>query len=463
VIFGPAQASAGMSIEAQTVNSYEFSLCAAGQWAMLVGGQLGPPASATYSSRCQFAPFTGSDIGSWINGPSLPYVANALSVAYCPTAQVVVCGGGYSIASGGTAYSNVQTASFTQQGIMGAWQNQSATMPDGNTYAATFVCATVGGTDYLYCVGGQPLTGSAFQTIYCAAVQGGQVQSWTLVGTVPHTAASAGACTDGNRLYIADNPPSGGGNIWSAPILSGGALGYVRRLTTLPTSQFGNMLDVVGNNLVCWDSFIASGKPPAFSLALSSSPYVSATADDLVVVQPPGLYSAPGPLFSLGRLTFPYGGGGYIGFVPSSQTTMGYKQAVCPATWVNVMLPATGLTSGNTYHVVLTANTGNASAGESVAIVGGSGLGYSLAKLSTNGGTSWTTLAGSVRMTLFTGTSGYILGAWEDSGARTTQLWYDNPTGVLLDAAQCAGSTRSVQVLGYDPVTTMPTTVTPVG
>jgi hypothetical protein len=437
VIMGGPLTSAGANVEALTAGSYAFSICTAGSWAMLIGGQTGTVGSPTYSQRCIFAPFTGADIGSWINGPQLPYEANGLGVCYLDSGYVVIAGG-FTTFLGGAYFDNVNVASFSN-GTMGAWQEQASAPLPLELFRPLLVPVNVGGTDYVYCVGGVNSSDVATSNIYVSAVSGGQVQGWSSAGSVGGTLGGAAACTDGVRLYVSDDNDT----VWSAPILAGGALGS---FTSVGSLGFPILMGVVGSNLIRWLSANAGNSA---SLALSPDTALAATADLARITQPGGS-GTPGPVASGGgSWIFPVGADSYLAFVPSSQTTSGYSQVIYPATWVKALLPVSGLTAGATYHLVLTGAAGSLSQGESVGLVSGS---TAAAKISTNGGTSWTTLPGNVRATLFNGNGGQLLGLWEDNGARTSYLWYDQPSNALLTSYQCAGPTRSVQVLQFDPV-----------
>jgi hypothetical protein len=131
--------------------------------------------------------------------------------------------------------------------------------------------------------------------------------------------------------------------------------------------------------------------------------------------------------------------GGQFEVIAIDPVTGQYASGVLsPVPAVSVPLPATGLTGGGTYHLLLHQQGGNSA--DYVSVITGPGAQAASGKTRPAGGGSWTALPGHL-YSLYAGVfdqaaSGLPVHLWEDSGARFTTLIYGSGTGLLLGVAE---------------------------
>jgi hypothetical protein len=109
-----------------------------------------------------------------------------------------------------------------------------------------------------------------------------------------------------------------------------------------------------------------------------------------------------------------------------------------PVALVSVPLPATGLTPGRTYHIVMRQLGGSASDGLALGVMASSGTGWKYAPRGDDA--SWTATSGSqVAVNVYNGSaSGNVLHLVQDSGAGLVTLVHAGATGLLTGVMESA-------------------------
>lgn len=416
-LLGPARAvTAGSATPLPGLTSVIGT--AAGQWAVLTGGY----SSGSLANRTIYtAPYLGSgSFGTWLAGSTAPSSNDLATIAYAPTQGVLCLVGGTDPID-----APVATASVSQVGAVGAWQQQ-ASLPQYMS-DCRLVVATVAGQDYLYVLGGSA-GGSTVNTAYVGQIgSGGQITSWQSVtgvqqpGNVPVLNVLA-AYADGALWAVSQSQSSS--LLWRASLTNSLTDLDWQQLTV---GQSGSdppaALGVVGNDLVV----ITSASGPALQ-------------PQIMPVTPGGLgmldWSYAGESLAVSQTTaltpiwiFADNQGEYsviTANAPSSPSAPSALWSAYPTTWVTVPLNF-DVVSGDDYELTFSAPQATPIQGVNI----GQGPSSPLAYLQ------------------FGPPSGYLLGLIEDGGDRVASLWYDYPLERLLTAAQWCGSTRSVQALTW--------------
>lgn len=379
--------------------------------------QMGGYVSSTFLDNVFTIGFdTTGHILSTVPQPSLPQATDGtagcvVSVDASGNATVVFAGGA---TASGTLTNAVYTASFDPTtGNIGAWSTQQ-NLPGTNQY---FGMAAYNG--YVYTVGGANGTINNTTVLY-AQVQNGQITTWTATTPLPvgqgfnYVAACAG------YLFVF------GGSILSnintcyyAAINADGTLGGWRIGPTLPVSPAlfnGNPAIVAGTY-----GIIGNGSGTLFTLG------VTANGPDLAWQEQN--FSIGGNFFA--GVNVQPGVWRYYGLYASFYSTM----LVSLYATISVPLPASGLTNGATYHVLIQSPSKDLNNGLALAFDQGTVFpGNPKYSYRVKGSPTWTSsVGGSIPLAVYdnsnnsTSSSGaignnHVLHTWEDNGARISTL-----------------------------------------
>jgi uncharacterized repeat protein (TIGR02543 family) len=375
-----------------------ISTLVAGSWACLFATQ------GSNDTQMWVSSFDGQDLGVWTAGTTLP-VSGIDQVVYAVNAQALV------ILSGGLLWA----ASFSQTGVVSSWQTLTLNTGTGSTVTGLGLIGilTYEGSDYLIGVTSSGLS------YYATLLSSATVSSWTPGPSMPVGFTSGASFQVGNDLVtVVDS-----GSALSLVSLSspGGAWSMNG---TLPGASSA-VLGMIG------DSVITTNGTAIYATALTEFGMAP--------------WTSPVPLSVAGssvNLVSFYTGAQYVAFwIPTTSGVAGFAQQVYVPSWANVPLPVS-LTSGDTYHLVLSASN-SLMAGVAVPVVT---KGSAIAGLLYNG-TSWVSLGGVIPFLALYG-SGPPLAMV--AAGKTTVMWFDYPSGVLTTVVDLVGGTSNSRVLTYN-------------
>ena len=398
-----------------------------GNFTALIGAW--DPLAGTASGYTAVIAYQGGSVSAGTTQPPLPQPC-WFACAAITSDSVVVAGG----RNTSTEFATVWTAPWTPgTGTIGAWSAQTA-LPAANVYGA--MCAS--GTN-VYVLGGSPDGTSAHATaaVWTASAQSGQVTAWTPGPPLPVPLIQAYAAVIGNWLVVAggvgtSNAAQAG--TWYSAINADGSLAGWQQGPQLPraVAAFGPSW-----NLAVTDSALAivSG----YAGGVSFSPYTQVLA-----VSPDG----PAPAWQVQQWTGSTVGGFQVAAYPAGPSGQwqvfnlhlaDYDVApLGPVALVSVPLPATGLVSGTTYHLVMRQSGGNLQDSLAIGVMQSSGTGWLYAPRGSDA--SWTPTSGSqVALNVYNGAaSGNALHLLQDSGAGLTTLIRDSASGLLAGIMESA-------------------------
>jgi len=386
-----------------------------GNYAILLGGY-DTVASAAVATVSTVAYLGGGTISGPAPQPSLP--GPAIGALAAATADTLVVAGGNTTAG---ALDSVWTASWSPaSGAVGAWTAQ-ANLPEATSGGGAAAWGTT-----VYVVGGG--SGASAVVWYASAVNG-QIQSWADGPSLPQPVTAPYVAVVGNWLVAAGGLSASGaavGDVWLSPIAADGSLGGWRQGPALPVPGF-----TVGPG---WDLAVTDSAMAILSGPTGSVTYSAAT--QVLTV------SADGPAPAWQTMS-PYSAGGYqtlcfqgaAGQWETFNLISPYYATVplIPVPMISVPLPASGLTPGGTYHILLRQDGGDLGDYTSVAL--DPVALPAAAQTRPAGGGSW---AGqpdgyAVIMSVWDQTpGGPVLHTWEDGGARTTALARAGAGGQIL-------------------------------
>ena len=288
----------------------------------------------------------GGQVALPIQQPALPLAVSQAAVAVC-SGCLVSMGGGTG-ASGSTPSTAVYVASWdSNTGTVGNWSAQTV-LP-----VATFAAAAAASGTFVYMLGG--LTGAGpvvSAAVYMASLSNGQLGSWSLVSNLPVALANCMVAVVNGWMVVMgglNSGLSGVSTVYFAPVNADGTLGAWQNGPSLPTANWafgpGFTMAVADDLIVLLD---AGGGSTTTSSILP------------VTVNGPGAWSqfkwASAGVFPVG--CFGTGAGSYdvITLRPDQGRTEYSTLVSVPL--VSVPLYATGLTNGNTYHVVMQQHQG---------------------------------------------------------------------------------------------------------
>jgi len=413
-------------------------------WQSPVAGS-GAPAVASYAQSGQFTVQAGGDLTTgaaftaaaftvgWQGGsapgtvlpqPPLPVAVNFGTLI--ATNDVLVYAGGQP--TSGTVTANVSAASWSpSSGQVQSWTAQTA-LPQAVFYAAGAFDLS---SDTVYVIGGETNAagGSPTTAVWRCTVSNGQLGAWTACPPLPAARQGMAAAVISGWLVACggNNSSTLTTDTWVAQVGSGGAIGAWQPGPAMPASGgvpssyavTSSGLVVLGTSLVMTLTVTSDGPGTWQSQALDTGVLSGFTAGS-----PCAAYATSG------------GQSQFIAIAPAAgQYASGMLFSV-PR--ISVPLPATGLTGGGTYHLLLHQQGGDAA--DYVSVIAGSGAQASSAQTRPAGGGSWTAMSGhlySLYAGVFDQTAGGVpVHLWEDSGARITTLLYGSATGLLLGMAE---------------------------
>ena len=387
---------------------------------------------------------TVASLGNTVSGgtvqPPLPQAARYAAAAI--TADSVVVAGGQGASA---VYANVWTASWdAPTGTIGAWSAQQA-LPQALAYAAAASWGTT-----VYVIGGSTnaTATDAVNTVYYASESSGQVTAWASGPPLPVKLFAPYAAVIGDWLVVTGGMSTAGVTqpaTWYSAINSDGSLAGWQQGPALPQPvlSFGP-----GWNLAVTDSAMVIVSGPENSTG-SFSPYTQ-----VLTVSPDGPADAWQVQNWTGSTTgafqvaaYPAGPPGEWNIVNLHVTTFDLG-SLYPVPLLSVPLPASGLTPGATYHVVLRQSGGSAvNAVRAGAVNSGSGSPWLYAPLT---GGAWTSVPGEqIAVNVLDQTAGgpvYHLA--QDAGAGLASLVWSGAgaslLGLMESTAFPAGSPEAV-------------------
>lgn len=287
-------------------------------------------------------------------GPNLPNPL-VLHGAMITNDSIVVAGGASAISTG-SVYSASYAASWNPDtGVVGAWSTQ-ASLPQ-----TTCTPATASSGSHVYVIGGTNNNISTFcrNTVYYATVDNGTINSWKSTSSMPAARSSSFAAVCNGWLVVAGGLDASAvvkGDVYYAKVNSNGTLGSWYTGPSLPTAVYaGNsQLAVFGNNVAVVGGIDGTSN---FSTSIQILP-ITAThgpADKWRLVNDPNVAN----LYFYSGFTLDDAGDADLVATDIVNNAV-YVYSLIPTSLVSVPLPATGLTNGATYHVVVHQKTTHA-------------------------------------------------------------------------------------------------------
>lgn len=423
----PSVQYTGNPLAAAQFNSFHMSAPATKSWPYPTSGTGGPSTfpSSTYVGD-EFVQVGGS-VGSTLynNVYTIPYNANGtlapavVQPAFPSVTDGSATGAAYTDSSGNQTLfvvggcetpnvpvSAVYAASMdASTGNINSWSQQTS-LP-----YATNLAGAVASNGYLYVLGG-PFSTTPTTNVYYAAISNGQIGSWTATTPLPLALSAFFTVVSNGFLFIIGGvTPStiGLSTVYYAPLLANGAIGAWRAGPPLSVTLYQ-----------------ASGLPVITAGGYGIIVNGSATLS-MLGVGPGGPDSAwqTANLFLGGDFIAAAGSSAglwqYYGLYQSSYTTM--PISLTPR--ISVPLPATGLTSGGTYHILMQQQGGDPNDYLRTHLDVDVFTGNPTLQTSPRGTYTWTAAAAgnAVPIQIYDQTAfGLPLHTWEDSGARVTTI-----------------------------------------
>ena len=369
--------------------------------------QMGGSSGSTYYNNVYTISFnTSGDLLQAVPQPPLPVATDGTSCAVVATDSsgnnTIVFMGGQT--ASGVYSSAVYTASFdTATGAVSAWTTQTSTPVANNLFGA----ATYNG--YVYMIGGSN-PGKA--TVYYAQVSNGQISSWTATTPLPVAQGLSYAVAANGFLFVFGGFITSNLNTsYCAPINPNGSIGTWMQMGNLPVSvelSNGNVNQPLGDYAIL-------GNGGGSLLMLS----VTADGPDI---------GWQGSNFPSGGLYYANAEAGpgqwiYYGIYTTTYSYLDVTLTPC----ISVPLPATGLTGGATYHILMQQQGGDLNDYLRMHTDHGMFPGLPTAWSSPRGQYAWTPRDSEFGVPIqiydqtVTGTPWHT---WEDNGARITTLVY---------------------------------------
>jgi hypothetical protein len=382
--------------------------------------QMGGSSGSTYFNNVFTIEFdTAGHLEQAIPQPPLPVATDGSAAAVVATDTqgnntVVFMGGSTAT---GVITTNVFTASISSTGTLSAWTTQTS-LPVTNQF---FGAAAYG--QYVYMVGG---SNPGLSSVYYNTVSNGQLGSWVQTTSLPFAQGFSYCVAVNGFLYVFGGFISSTLNTsYYAPINANGSLGaWITGPTTLPVStDLGN-----GNAVPSLGNYGVLGNGGGSLLLLSST---SAGPDNAWY----------GTNFNSGGLYYAVdqvSDGEWI-YYGIFYTTYSYMNVTLAPT-ISVPLPATGLTNGSTYHILMQQVGGDASDYLRLNIDHSTFPGNPIGLTSARGAYTWSNSSGNteVPLQIFDQTvTGQAWHTWEDSGVRiSTFAFATTPDQRLLGLAE---------------------------
>jgi len=428
-----------------------INLFQAGQYAVYIQGT-----SSTSGAPIWTSYYDGSDLTGWISNGNLPPNTNDgySTVVYCPNAQVLIAS---------VQNNNPWAAIFNQQtGVVGAWQQLNPTGGSSLIYNSILGVLSNNGIDYLFVIGGNdsssPYNNGINTTYYTSINNDATDNGWSLGPQFPvDTWASFGT----SSLNYYQSPYF---NMEDGSLVVQNGNVYVNVFTIPGTSTRSGMWKL-SNPTGSWQYIgefpqtVYQGMYAAGSLltdlgSYTSYPLVAYTSSQTGIANW-GMQSLGGNV-SQGRCVFENSDGSYTAFWSQQYGGTSYKQEIFPCNWVSVPIGLNNLTSGSTYHLVLSGSTPNNFSNANIPMMNPvAGYSQTSAQISSNGGTTWTSLNASVPCLLYAsykpGTPGNegMFGFIDDQGARISTYYFGSPSSDLINASQWTVTNFPATLTGY--------------
>ena len=343
---------------------------------LVVGTILGNQVAATWVGTLD--PEMG--ISTWTSSTAYP-----LAIANLVLITLTDNGTDYVIGLGGDNSGTLTTAVYASSianGVINGWKIQPS-LPVATELGFAFVDTN---NNVYYCEG---YTGSAATaTVYVSTFANGILGTWTTLGSLPvaeYDYVNDIVTVNGWTVLVGGTTSATLSSVygWKAANLAS-----LQQWPSLPMPLYETSIGVIGNNII-----VTGGSSPTGNNLQTFTLTVTALGPANAWVQQPsipqsvisvGCFAASGPLAAS------------LFVIPSSPLI---TFPVYTSPMISAPLQATGLTSGNKYHLVLTCTQGIASIQDASALIvsGSSGLTANLKR----GTGSWTAL-----------TSGYSMPYW---------------------------------------------------
>lgn len=394
-----------------------------GNYTILLAG-FDATASAAVATVATIAYLGGGAISGPVPQPSVPQAAfQAMAAA---TADTVVFAGGTS--GPGHYFASVWTASWDPStGTVGAWTAQTS-LP-----AAVVSGGMAASGSTVYVAGGNTADTAATSTaaVWQASAVNGQIQSWAAGPSLPQAVSGPYVAVVNGWLVVAGGANASGTavtSVWCSQIQADGSLGGWQPGPSLPAPAYAYSPG--------WNLAVAGD---AMSVVAGSTTGGATTETQTLTVTADG----PAPAWQVMQV---YNAGGqwqtaaYPGAAGGSWEVFNLHLAtydtvpLVPLPMISVPLPATGLTSGGTYHILCHQDAGGDLNDYTTLGLDPSAL-PAPAQTRPNAGGSWTGQPDgyAVIASVWDQTpGGRILHTWEDSGARITTMVYAGAGGQLL-------------------------------
>lgn len=335
----PTAGPGGISILSSFVTDGDFIIS--------VGG--GQPPSDTASPSVNTFQYIGSGtLAAPIPQPVLPQGTNGPAIAVA-NGTLIVMGGAIGPTSV-TVVSNVWSAAWdANTGIVGSWSAQ-ASLPVISELAGA---ASYNG--FVYFIGGS--NGSvSLATVYYSAVTNGQINTWSNGPSLPVALSNTMVTAINGWLFVMGGLTTAlavVSTVYYSKINSDGSLGPWQTGPALPaTNQAfgpGFNLAVAGDLLVIVGGLTTGGS--SLSTVTSLGVTSDGPGDSWTVSNWNGPRSFPVSAFDTGAGNFDIVAIDLVALPPQTESS-----SLLSVPLLSVPLAATGLTNGNTYHVVLQQN-----------------------------------------------------------------------------------------------------------
>lgn len=386
-VAGLSTISGALPSNSTTDSVYTYGCVTDSGWVIFPGGS-NPSGTAVYPN-VYLAQVVGGQLGPWQVGPVLPTPLNAS--AGCVADGYIVLAGGYT--SGGSTpnrVANVWSASWDPStGSIGSWTTQPA-LPQALDHAWA-----VSANGWVYVLGGINAGATSYlNTVYAGQIQNGQISSWLTLPPLPGVCIPS-ACVVGDQLLVqqANNGSSKVPTVWIATVNADGSLGGWR---TGPSMPAGAGFPVVAGNVIV-------SMPWEFVLNYPVATLTVNGADDIAGHwrQMPGAGWA-----GFAALAVPASDGTSYAVVGVGSTNVA---TVCyPSPTLSVPLPASGLTAGGTYHVVIQ-GVGPTTVNDYLTVEYDVGSNLPNMHYAPPGTFTWTALGAAIPLQVYSGTTGAVL------------------------------------------------------